>query len=100
MKKQFYYVLSVTGWETYEPHWFLCSCSKTEFQKEVRKAIDRAVPFVIKNDSYINGRDLLEKVIPILVQKNIRPIRFDFEISVEGECYYKSTRPKIFSDFA
>jgi len=101
MKKKFYYLLSVTGWETYEPHWFICSCSKKKFQVEVRKAIDKVIPS-LHNDDYIDGHDLLKKVIPILVQKDIHPINPDFEISVDGEVRYIDDygRPKIFSDFA
>jgi len=102
MKKKFYYLLSITGYETYVPHWFICSCSKKKFQVEVRKAIDRSIPSLMKDSSYIDGHDLLQKVIPILVQKDIRLTHPDFEISIEGECYYnrKDERPKIFSDFA
>lgn len=95
-----YYVISVTGYETYQPHWFSCNCSKTKFNEIVKQSIDEAMGKIgaSEYDSYIDGHSLLEFVIPILEEKGFKEIKIDHEIEIGGECLYRNNKTDIPTD--
>jgi hypothetical protein len=101
-----YYVVSVSGYECYNPAWFACNCSAKDFQQSLSMAIDEAVDKLIKeNHSYIEGNEILDKICLILKKKGYNQIKADKEFDLKGECLYvKETKydpkPTIISDKA
>jgi hypothetical protein len=98
--KLHFYVLDTRGYESYEPHWFLCNCSKEKFEKEVSLTIDEVMLSFPKEEGFINGTDLLSRVIPLL-SKKFQYLKPEHEVTVLGECLYsnryKEKRPPIIS---
>jgi hypothetical protein len=96
-----YYVLDTRGYESYQPYWFLCNCSKEEFEKEVSLAIDKAMSSFSSEEGFICGNDLLSKVIPLL-SKKFQYLTPEHEVTVLGECLYsngnKDYRPSVISE--
>jgi hypothetical protein len=89
-----YYVLSLNDWEDYSPHWFACNCSKADFRKAVRETMAKAVSKLAlkKNERFINGYDLLEKVIPLLEKKGFKLLKPDYELQFYGMCFYSKSK--------
>ena len=86
--KSKYYLISVTGFECYEPRYFRCDCSKDEFKKAVAESMDEAIPSLMKRDGWITGHELLDKLVPIMVKKGFWYAKPDFEVDIKGECIY------------
>jgi hypothetical protein len=100
-----YYNVNVSGYETYQPHWFKCDCGKEEFERIVRESLDKAVDKFIKkeSDNFVDGSDLMKYLLPILEKQGFLEIKCDHEISIGGECIYRNYDRKeaeIFTDIA
>ena len=97
-----YYVVNVSGYETYEPIWFESDCSKIQFKKVVRECSEVALNKLMRKrrKDQIGGHDVLEVLVPLLEEKGFKKIVPDLEISLNGECYYSKgcyEKPAIFS---
>ena len=57
------YAINMKGWEEYEPHWFICDCSKKEFKKVVLSSIEEALDNLMSDEmakrTWIDGHALL-----------------------------------------
>lgn len=82
------FALNVSGYETYNPIWFEKDCSKEDFELAVKEAIHECLPAIIKEDTFIDGDDLLRKSSMVLESKGFKIIKPEMEISLGGECYY------------
>lgn len=96
------YVISVTGYEDYDPHWFSCNLSKEDFEAEASASVDKAIESLCDSGDYIDGYRILEKAIPILCgKKNISEVKPDHEFNIGGGCIYRrKEKPEIFSEAA
>ena len=101
--KQNFYIISVCGYETYSPIWLMSDLNRERFRSLVEKSIDKAVNDIIKEEdySYIDGHDIIDKLIEILSQNNINQVKIEEEIGLDGECLYtednSNHKPEIFS---
>lgn len=105
-----YFVLSVVGHEWYEPRWFASEKSKEEFADAVRDSVDIALPNIIKTvekeEDYVDGRRILEAIIPLIEDRGFSWIVAEGEVNIGGDLSYgycksdAAHKPPCFSDRA
>ena len=95
------YLISVCGYEEYNPVYFRCNCSKEEFESEVSKAMSEAVEQLKDSYSFISGHCIQDKMVPIL-SKKFEHIQMDHEVLLYGECLYSEghEKPQTITDEA
>ena len=99
------YVLSLCGYEEYMPYWFECDCSKEDFDKTIKEAINSATDILISepehSDGFISGHELLPLVSKIFTEQyGYKLILPDYEVFMGGECLYSDhfEQPKTITD--
>ena len=102
-----YFVVNVSGFETYDPEWFFAddSWSNDDFKNALSESVEEALPKLLKGEGYICGHDVQEKIVPILEKRELKRLKPDLEVSLMGECIYRANesefcneRPDVFSD--
>jgi len=99
----YYYVIFVSGWEEYYPVWFKCDLPQEKFEEQYKIALNKAIDKLCDtNDSYIDGHDLINEIIPYLESVNIKVFKCNKEYGLGGSIFYDNRsvedKPDLISD--